>query len=209
MFLPITVAPTFSSDSSTTPVDALTSPPSRPWGLRQAASSNAHSCSCMPPSPSGSSSLWFGPAMKPSNDIDISNLRLATMPPRRRLENQTARRGRTHRLRYPTGRSRSGSPRRLADGRVQTAAGDPRFSCWRVGLIRTTSQARWQRSRAARSASRRGRAASGRGRGGRRWGRRGGCCARPRRRRAARARRGCATRRRWRTAAGRRSGTAS
>ena len=68
---PITVAPTFSSASSMTGVLALTSPPSRPCGLRQAASLMTHSCSCSPPSPSGSASLGFGPATKPSSEIEI------------------------------------------------------------------------------------------------------------------------------------------
>ena len=81
MFLPMTVAPMFSSDSSTTSVEALTSPPSLPWGLRQASSAMTHSWSCSPPSPSGFSSLWFGPAMKPSSDIEIWNLSLDTVPP--------------------------------------------------------------------------------------------------------------------------------
>src|SRR6266545_4862984 len=81
MLRPITVAPMFSSDSSTTSVLALTSPPSSPCGLRQVASLNAHSCSCVPPSPSGCSSLGFGPAMKPSTDIETSNLSFAIVPP--------------------------------------------------------------------------------------------------------------------------------
>ena len=80
MFRPITVAPIFSSDSSMTSVEALTSPPSRPWGPRQAASPKTHSCNFIPPSPSGFSLLWFGPATKPSSDIEMCNLSLDTAP---------------------------------------------------------------------------------------------------------------------------------
>jgi hypothetical protein len=71
MLRPITVAPMFSSDRWTTSLDALTSPPCWPWDERQAARPKTHSCSRMPPSPSGCSSLWFGPATKPSSDIEI------------------------------------------------------------------------------------------------------------------------------------------
>ena len=62
MFLPITVAPRFACVSSITSLDRLTSPPSRPWGLRHASSGSAHSWSCSPPMPSGFSSLGSGPA---------------------------------------------------------------------------------------------------------------------------------------------------
>jgi len=47
----------------------------------QARSATIQSCRRSPPSPSGFSSLWFGPAMKPSNDIEIWNLSLVTVPP--------------------------------------------------------------------------------------------------------------------------------
>jgi hypothetical protein len=69
MFRPITVAPTLACASSTTAVLALTSPPSSPCCLRHASSVKTHWCSCIPPTPSGFSWLWSGPATNPSNDI--------------------------------------------------------------------------------------------------------------------------------------------
>src|SRR5687767_10100141 len=71
MLRPITVAPMFASDSSTIRELSLTSPPSRPCIARQTASGKAHSCRRMPPMPSGCSTLWAGPATKPSRDIEI------------------------------------------------------------------------------------------------------------------------------------------
>src|SRR5688500_16902444 len=68
MFRPITLAPTFSPDSSSTRVLSFTSPPCLQWASRQPASGTTHSWSRSPPSPSGFSSLWFGPATKPSSD---------------------------------------------------------------------------------------------------------------------------------------------
>jgi hypothetical protein len=65
MLRPITVAPTFACASSTTAVLALASPPSRPCCLRHASSLKTHWCSSMPPTPSGFSSLWSGPATNP------------------------------------------------------------------------------------------------------------------------------------------------
>src|SRR2546428_11456909 len=71
MLRPITVAPMFASDSSTAWALAFTAPPSRPCMARQAASGKAHSCRRIPPIPSGLSTLWLGPATKPSSDIEI------------------------------------------------------------------------------------------------------------------------------------------
>ncbi len=71
MLRPITVAPMLASDSSTTRVLSLTSPPGRPCIARQAVSGNTHSCRRMPPMPSGLSRLWLGPATNPSSDIEI------------------------------------------------------------------------------------------------------------------------------------------
>src|SRR5262249_13454176 len=48
---------------------SLTSPPSSPCVSRNAFSTTNHSCSRIPPIPSGSFSLWLGPATKPSSDI--------------------------------------------------------------------------------------------------------------------------------------------
>src|SRR4051795_2965636 len=71
MLRPITPAPTFSNVSSMIRVLSFTSPPCLSCDSRQAASETAQSCSCSPPSPSGFSSLWFGPATKPSSEIEI------------------------------------------------------------------------------------------------------------------------------------------
>src|SRR3954465_10799872 len=79
---PMIPAPTFSDIPSITGVLSLTSPPSSPCASRKAASGNAHACSAMPPTPSGFSTLWFGPATKPSSDIVMLNLSLLIVPPR-------------------------------------------------------------------------------------------------------------------------------
>jgi len=71
MFRPITPAPMFSAASCITRVLSLTSPPFLPWGSRQAASGTTQSWSRSPPSPSGFSSLCFGPATNPSSEIEI------------------------------------------------------------------------------------------------------------------------------------------
>ena len=47
-------------------------PPSMPCRSRKLASRKAHSCSLSPLSPSGCSSDGFGPATKPSSEIDMS-----------------------------------------------------------------------------------------------------------------------------------------
>jgi hypothetical protein len=78
MLQPITVAPIFACDSSTTFVLSLTSPPFMPNWSRKMASANAHSCSFMPPTPSGFATLWLGPATKPSSDIEIVKRNLDT-----------------------------------------------------------------------------------------------------------------------------------
>jgi hypothetical protein len=71
MFRPITPAPMFSNDPSMTGVLSLTSPPFLPCSARHAASERPQSCSRSPPSPSGFSSLWFGPATNPSAEIEM------------------------------------------------------------------------------------------------------------------------------------------
>src|SRR6266540_2198429 len=82
MFRPITVAPTFDCISSTTGVLALTSPPSSPCCRCQASRSKSHSCRRMPPTPSGFSSLWSGPATYPSTEMATWNLSLVIEPHR-------------------------------------------------------------------------------------------------------------------------------
>src|ERR671925_795953 len=76
MLRPITPAPMFARDSSTIRELGLTSPPSLSCASRQAASGTIQSCSRSPPSPSGFSSLWFGPATYPSAEIVIWHLSL-------------------------------------------------------------------------------------------------------------------------------------
>src|SRR5215210_1666053 len=76
MLRPITPAPTFSSVSSMIRVLWFTSPPGWSCESRHAASAMAHSCSRSPPSPSGFSSLWFGPATNPSAEIEMWHLSL-------------------------------------------------------------------------------------------------------------------------------------
>ena len=53
------------------PAVLVLDPTGLPCILRKAAVGKAHSCSRMPPTPSGSFTLWCGPATKPSSDIDI------------------------------------------------------------------------------------------------------------------------------------------
>src|ERR687888_746162 len=81
MLRPITPAPTFSSVSSMIGVLSFTSPPCLSCDARQAASETAQSCSRSPPSPSGFSSLWLGPATNPSAEIEISHLNLLIESP--------------------------------------------------------------------------------------------------------------------------------
>src|SRR4029453_10024184 len=81
MFRPITPAPTFSRDSLTTRALSFTSPPGLPWASRHSASGTPQSWSRSPPSPSGFSSLWFGPATNPSSEIEIWHLSLLIAPP--------------------------------------------------------------------------------------------------------------------------------
>jgi hypothetical protein len=71
----------FRSVSSTTSESGLVSPPESPWRRRQLSTANAQSWSRWPPSPSGWSSDWFGPATKPSSDIEMSTLSLPIVPP--------------------------------------------------------------------------------------------------------------------------------
>ena len=65
---PMMWAPTPWTTSSTTSASALCSPPSSPCCSRQLSVANTHSCRRMPPSPIGFSTLWLGPAAKPSSD---------------------------------------------------------------------------------------------------------------------------------------------
>jgi hypothetical protein len=69
----MTTAPTLAIASSTTAVLALTTPPSIPCDTRHASSSTTHPCRSSPATPSGSASLWFGPATYPSNDMEMWN----------------------------------------------------------------------------------------------------------------------------------------
>src|ERR671932_662356 len=81
MLRPITPAPMFSRDSSTIRVLGLTSPPCLSCASRQAASGTIQSWSRSPPSPSGFSSLWFGPATNPSAEMEMWHLSLLIAPP--------------------------------------------------------------------------------------------------------------------------------
>ena len=51
-----------------------------PCCSRKTASGKIHSCSPIPPTPSGFSSLWSGPATKPSSDIEMWNRSLPIAP---------------------------------------------------------------------------------------------------------------------------------
>ena len=62
MCRPITVAPMFSSDSATTSSSGPVAPPSMPWTSRKLLTAKTHSWRPPPPSPSGFSTLWLGPA---------------------------------------------------------------------------------------------------------------------------------------------------
>ena len=53
-----------------------------PCCLRHASSLKTHSCRSMPPTPSGFSWLWSGPAAKPSSEMERWNLNLLIEPPR-------------------------------------------------------------------------------------------------------------------------------
>src|SRR6185295_9009561 len=77
MLRPITVAPILASESSTTGVLSLTSPPGRPCIARHTVRGKTHSCRRIPPIPSGLSTLWRGPATNPSSDIEILKRSLA------------------------------------------------------------------------------------------------------------------------------------
>src|SRR4051794_38550803 len=76
MLRPISDAPTFSNQLSTTGVLSLTSPPSSPCVRRKNSSGTSQSCSAWPPMPRGFASLWLGPATNPSSDIVMLNLSL-------------------------------------------------------------------------------------------------------------------------------------
>src|SRR6266542_747974 len=84
--LPMTTAPVAASDSATIPSSvASLSPPGSPWLARQLASRRAHSCSRSPPSPSGCSSVGFGPATKPSSDVETSSINFGISLPLSRV----------------------------------------------------------------------------------------------------------------------------
>src|SRR5919204_2206713 len=88
MLRPITPAPTLSNVSSMIRVLSFTWPPCLSCDSRQAASKTAQSCSRSPPSPSGFSWLWFGPATNPSSEIEMSHLSLLIVPPRGCLDGE-------------------------------------------------------------------------------------------------------------------------
>ena len=67
---PMIPAATPSVTSAMTSESTFASPPSRPCCSRQAIAPNAHSCICIPPTPSGSFIEGSGPATKPSRDIE-------------------------------------------------------------------------------------------------------------------------------------------
>src|SRR6266852_8681940 len=71
MLRPMTPAPTFSSVSSMIRVLSFASPPCPPCASRQAVSEAAQPCSRSPPSPSGFSLLWLGPATYPSREMEL------------------------------------------------------------------------------------------------------------------------------------------
>src|SRR5262249_32802162 len=83
MFRPMIVAPTLPRISSANGVLAFTSPPCSPCVSRNTSSATSHWWSCAPPIPSGSCSLWFGPATKPSSDIVMVTLTLLIESPAR------------------------------------------------------------------------------------------------------------------------------
>src|SRR5690348_13268313 len=76
MFRPMIVAPVRQPEviPAATSESGPSVPPVPPCALAQAAVVNIHSCSLRPPSPIGFSRLWLGPAVKPSSDIDWSQM---------------------------------------------------------------------------------------------------------------------------------------
>src|SRR5436190_4867255 len=97
MFRPMMVAPAPPRMSSANGVLALTSPPSSPWLSRNALSGTSQSWSSSPPTPSGCSGDWCGPATKPSIDIVMFSFSLLIGPPLCRHPRRTAQRIRSHR----------------------------------------------------------------------------------------------------------------
>src|SRR5207247_11294353 len=81
MCRPMMVAPAPPRMSSAKGVLALTSPPSSPWLSRNAFSGTSQSWSSSPPTPSGCSGDWSGPATKPSIDIVMFSFSLLIDPP--------------------------------------------------------------------------------------------------------------------------------
>ena len=77
---PMIVAPALSTPSSTTSASSPVSPPSMPWRSRQLFSRTTHSWRPSPPSPSGCSSVWFGPATKPSSETEMSQITAISSP---------------------------------------------------------------------------------------------------------------------------------
>src|SRR4051794_19520188 len=98
MFRPMMVAPAPPRMSSAYGVLALISPPSSPWLSRNALSGINQLWSSSPPTPSGCSGDWAGPATKPSIDIVMVSFSLLIEPPSvDMLEGPTAQRVRSHR----------------------------------------------------------------------------------------------------------------
>src|SRR3954471_4706378 len=81
MFRPMMVAPAPPRMSSANGVLALTSPPSSPWLSRNASSGTSQPWSSSPPTPSGCSGDWCGPATKPSIDIVMFSFSFLIDPP--------------------------------------------------------------------------------------------------------------------------------
>src|SRR2546423_2155076 len=81
----MTKAPTPCENCATTSESAPSTPPSSPCWARQPRVARAHSCSRSPPSPRGLSTLWLGPAAKPSSEMEMFavTLLMAVRPPAR------------------------------------------------------------------------------------------------------------------------------
>ena len=69
MLRPMIVAPTPSSPRAMKSSSRPVSPPSSPISARWLRVANAHACRRLPPTPSGCSRSWPGPAAKPSTDM--------------------------------------------------------------------------------------------------------------------------------------------
>src|SRR5689334_545636 len=80
-----------SATSSATSESAVRSPASEPCCACHVSVARAHWCRRIPPSPIGFSTLWFGPATKPSREMDSWEVTLL-------MALWTVSRRRTHRL---------------------------------------------------------------------------------------------------------------